>query len=1223
MSSFMDSSGHLGFDDDDHSPPLISLTPSRIGDSLGATTQKSRSRAGTLPSSFLLNPTSGSSNASSSPLLIPNSDSLLSHHSGNSFPGHNSLLLNPHDNNNNNNNNNSNNNNNNASSGSFLDIGPTSRRMRSGSLFSTNSIWNDEALAHSPSQSHTGLNFDNISLHSFDTINSNNNAPNTWSSNGGPTTSSNTTVSSSNNNNNNNSNSNNSSGCVFSPLMSSQGGSSSAANPSSTQASTNFKYQQSRNRAYTTAGPGPTNASLGMNFFPLMSQHMLNTNQVHPDQNRQQQQQQQWSMNGSIPSMALLTSPQVNPSDASHNLTLGINNNNNSNINNIGNGSDINMLLDGLLNENDYKAIQRHRAQTYSGSTTMVLEHSIQAMNQHYQQMQQQQQQSMMFNNTGAPNLQDEFDFNQLIITTTFENTQLGPTQYLLFDNLPQYLDADSLLSILNSASSSTQKVSGFLQKEMAVRSIRMATVSPPPPPGKNQNQNSTNSNPKIALVECANVDIAMALKARFNHLEGAPGKMIFVAFAQIIEDKSFVPIHKQQQPMNDLQTNNITSNSSTIHKQNANSNLNSFVEPKLEDGKSIQHTDIGAIKDRLMHYIRLLNDSSNDIDMNKVESFMNHCVAYPKDSYQNNFGPLPEPIALRQFDSPKLRELRKILENNENALLEGGGDNCGNKFNSKDHQFLKEHENEEDEHNTERIMTTIELEELALAMLDELPELCYDYLGNTIIQKLFIVIESPVIKLLMVKEIVPYLTQLSIHKNGTWAIQKIIHIASLSSEDVQQKQLIGNSLKPYAVKLFNDQFGNYVLQGCIKFGPPFNDFIFETVLDNFLEISFGRFGARCIRTILETADGKTITKEQVSLVAALIVEYANDLVVNNNGSLLITWFLDTYHGCSTDDKLLLLTEKFLPHLDMLCSHRLANLTILKILNNRAELKSKLLIMEAIFGQFHESEVDNAKPPSKLLELLLKENINIKENNTANNSNDTNNSGPLFIYKILSTALSLTYDTDSVKSLKYQQYITQQIRRILLEVNVINYQPYKKLMDEVGLASTRLNRSSSITRRNKRNNRSTGGAGGGGGGGGNNGSHKNGHKNNINNINNGYGGGHNPTNGNQQSGYNNIYNTMGIMGMGNNNNNTNNMMGPVQYGSMQQHQYPPQGMYPTGGNYYGMGPPPTGEPPQGPYTAGDYQVMQQLEQLSLSSAALGYVSNPGTPSVASNQRNYF
>ena len=42
----------------------------------------------------------------------------------------------------------------------------STRRMRSGSLFSTNSIWNDDALQHSPSQGNGPSLLDNSSVHS-------------------------------------------------------------------------------------------------------------------------------------------------------------------------------------------------------------------------------------------------------------------------------------------------------------------------------------------------------------------------------------------------------------------------------------------------------------------------------------------------------------------------------------------------------------------------------------------------------------------------------------------------------------------------------------------------------------------------------------------------------------------------------------------------------------------------------------------------------------------------------------------------------------------------------------------------------------------------------------------------------------------------------------------------------------------------------------------------
>ena len=69
------------------------------------------------------------------------------------------------------------------------------------------------------------------------------------------------------------------------------------------------------------------------------------------------------------------------------------------------------------------------------------------------------------------------------------------------------------------------------------------------------------------------------------------------------------------------------------------------------------------------------------------------------------------------------------------------------------------------------------DIEEIALDILDEIAELSSDYVGNTVVQKLFDACSEP-IKDMMLKQIAPYLAQISIHKNGTWAAQKIIGVA-------------------------------------------------------------------------------------------------------------------------------------------------------------------------------------------------------------------------------------------------------------------------------------------------------------------------------------------------------------------------------------------------------------------------------------------------------------
>lgn len=977
--------------DSNSTTPGISLTPS------ADVQQKSRSRAGTLPSSFIHGSSPAGFNQSHSPLnAIGNSEPL-------GIPYMDSFTLGIP-----------------ASSPPLekegMDIpgsNGSTRRMRSGSLFSTNSIWNDDALQHSPSQGNGPSLLDNSSVHSG---------------------------------------SNSNGGSFFSPALGPQQyqgtvpQSFSAMHGYPPQSTLSAGAQTNRNRSYTTTGAVPVSAGM--------------------------------------PSMASQATPLhvVDPSGQSRLSTSPFHGS-------LSQSNDMNVLLDNLMASMNTMH-NRNRAQTFSGAPAeadaVLLKQLILAQNYLIQQEQQQEQARNQIL-AQQPVLQDDIDFSDFRITTNFDNPNLGPTNFLLFDNLPNFIDSIKLWSILSNSLGTRAKGS--------IKSLKVTTTK----------------SSKLALVECCSVEIAMTLKANFNHLELVPGITLYAAFALVLD--------KSPTEQNVAKTNN--------SKTSPNSKGRRTESPT----KSLP-IDLVNIQLSLLSSVALI--APYDIDMNKVRSMIQSAIRYPNENYKANFGPLPEPIPLRQFDSPKLRELRKSLETCE-----------------------KELSRPEDK----REMSDADLDELAISMLDELPELCYDYLGNTVIQKLFAVIKSPAIKLIMVHEIAPYLTQLGIHKNGTWAIQKIIN---LCDKDYNQMNVIAESLKPYSLKMFNDQFGNYVLQGCIKFGSPFNDFIIETILDNFLEISNGRFGARCIRTMLELC-GKdnAISREQVALVASLIVEYANDLIVNPNGSLLLTWFLDTFNGFdkSPDLRYKLVTDKVISNLGEFCTHKLANLTVLKILSNRSDPELSQRILNRIFGAY---DINNENGvPTDLLEHLLAEGLE-------------NNAGPLFLYKIVSNPPLMSPGND-IWNDNYHQYVVSMIRRILLEINIVNVQPYRKLMDEVGLASNRLNRSGSTGgRKQKRGHRGSHGASG--------------------NLNPHYGM---PTSGQYANPY------IGQV--------------PAPYNA------PMSGQIPLPYGYNGVAPQNGGL--QGGPDASQYQdaaVMQQLEQLSLSSAALGYNSNPGTPGVMQlNKRTLF
>jgi hypothetical protein len=50
------------------------------------------------------------------------------------------------------------------------------------------------------------------------------------------------------------------------------------------------------------------------------------------------------------------------------------------------------------------------------------------------------------------------------------------------------------------------------------------------------------------------------------------------------------------------------------------------------------------------------------------------------------------------------------------------------------------------------------------------------------------------------------------------------------------------------------DSLGNYVCAGTLKFGTPHNEYVFDAMIDRMWEIAQNRFGARCMRTCLESS---------------------------------------------------------------------------------------------------------------------------------------------------------------------------------------------------------------------------------------------------------------------------------------------------------------------------------------------------------------------------------
>ena len=474
-------------------------------------------------------------------------------------------------------------------------------------------------------------------------------------------------------------------------------------------------------------------------------------------------------------------------------------------------------------------------------------------------------------------------------------------------------------------------------------------------------------------FVNFKTVDSAIRAKAMLNGKEIFPGAGgVRIGFAKAPASSVGTSSHggPYPSPSPDVLSNAASSRTGQESKSLANGTIST--EPKLSDpSPAVPSTPLLAdLQEEILQIVRHFGASEQDIK--NIENSVESAVKFS--DLKSEIPPVPEPGHTRIHDAPKLREIRKRIDNNA--------------------------------------ISQPEIEEIAIAMLPEIAELSSDYLGNTVVQKLFeFCTEST--KEAMLTYIAPHLAEIGVHKNGTWAAQKIIDMAKTQ----RQISTIAESLRPYTVALFLDQYGNYVLQCCLRFGFPFNNFIFETMLSRLWEVAQGRFGARAMRACLESHHA---TKDQQRMLASAIALHGVQLAMNTNGALLLTWYLDT---CSFPGRRAVLAPRIIPHLVHLCTHKVAYLTVLKVINQRTEPEARDLVLQALFFSGDE----------KLLEDILKDQA----------------CGATLIFKVLTTPF---FDENM------RVEVVKQVKNVLLHLKVTAAQGYKRLMDEVGLSARNVNK---------------------------------------------------------------------------------------------------------------------------------------------------------------------
>lgn len=143
-------------------------------------------------------------------------------------------------------------------------------------------------------------------------------------------------------------------------------------------------------------------------------------------------------------------------------------------------------------------------------------------------------------------------------------------------------------------------------------------------------------------------------------------------------------------------------------------------------------------------------------------------------------------------------------------------------------------------------------------------------------------------------------------------------------------------------------------------------------------------------------------------------MQHALLLATNANGALLLIWLLDTsgipgrYH---------VLAPRLLPHLSRLCTHKLASLTVLKLINQRQEPEARTLILEALFFNNASHEV---------IDDVLHDQVH----------------GVSLVQKILSS---------SYIELRERQRIADRVKQLLGKLKLQHVQGYKRLMEEINM----------------------------------------------------------------------------------------------------------------------------------------------------------------------------
>jgi len=173
------------------------------------------------------------------------------------------------------------------------------------------------------------------------------------------------------------------------------------------------------------------------------------------------------------------------------------------------------------------------------------------------------------------------------------------------------------------------------------------------------------------------------------------------------------------------------------------------------------------------------------------------------------------------------------------------------------------------------------------IELLEHFVPLMTDAYGNYVCQKLMRKCRPTQVHAI-VQHIQYDLVELSQDPHGTRAVQCLI--TTLAMHDVLRDiQLVIDALEKNCLALVHSSHGNHVIQACLtNFSCTANNFIHETILNNFIHVANNRYGCCVLQCGLKRAN-----YEQYQQLLSSLVEHTLVLVKDPYGNYAVQFILD------------------------------------------------------------------------------------------------------------------------------------------------------------------------------------------------------------------------------------------------------------------------------------------------------------------------------------------